>query len=234
MKSQIDDSPLYIFDSTFDDKRETSALVHDYKVPKYFPHDLFALVGEAKRPPYRWFLVGPKRSGTCIHIDPLGTSAWNTLLVGRKRWVLFPPHLEKRIVKAKDLVFPGEDDEASNYFCDLLPRLLATHASSVDRCIEFMQYPGETVFVPGGWWHAVLNVEDTIAVTQNYASPANFEQVWRKTRSGRKRMAVTWLEQLHEQYPHLAARANHLNTMDEFTMYHKKARKHKKTVERND
>lgn len=59
----------------------------------------------------RWFLVGPRRSGTSLHIDPLGTSAWNTVVSGRKLWVLFPPHVDKDVAKGKDLIRQGEDDE---------------------------------------------------------------------------------------------------------------------------
>ena len=105
----------------------------------------------------------------------------------------------------------------TNYVLDLLPRIKAAHPDL--PILEFVQEAGDTVFVPGGWWHGVLNLDNTVAITQNYCSRANFDQVWRKTRIGRKKMSVSWLRRLHESVPDLAQRAVKMNEEDGFVMY---------------
>lgn len=220
-----DDSPLYIFDAGFDDDRVAMRILTDYKVPSYFKDDLFRLVSESRRPPYRWWLIGPERSGTTVHIDPLATSAWNTLLCGQKRWVLFPPNVPKHVVKGKGLIRKDEDDEAIHYFMYILPRI-KRRAHQVGNsgdyenfaCYEFTQNAGETCFIPNGWWHAVLNLSHTVGITQNFCSPRNFDRVWEKTRSGRKLMASKWLNALEISYPSLAERAKYLNRRDNYTL----------------
>ena len=116
MQHQTDDNPLYIFDSTFNERGATGQLRMDYEVPKYFKQNLWSEMPKDKDPPHSWFLIGPKRSGTTVHIDPLGTSAWNTLLQGRKRWFVIEPKAPKKIVEGIEFVKKGEDDEAIMYF----------------------------------------------------------------------------------------------------------------------
>jgi hypothetical protein len=65
----------------------------------------------------------------------------------------------------------------------------------------------------------VLNLDDTIAVTQNYCNSVNFTKVWLRVRSERKKMAVKFLKQLEEHYPELAKVAKEMNTNDGFVMY---------------
>ncbi|VDP81929.1 unnamed protein product [Schistosoma mattheei] len=139
--------------------------------------------------------MGPPRSGTGIHIDPLGTSAWNALVKGYKRWCLFPPRTPKELVKPKPSDGGKNRNEAISWFVYVYPRTQASDWPTEYAPLEILQCPGETVFVPGGWWHVVLNLTNTIAVTQNFCR---------------------WLAALRINRPDLAKIADNINLSEHF------------------
>ncbi|KAI8141728.1 hypothetical protein BJV82DRAFT_617300 [Fennellomyces sp. T-0311] len=206
---QQDDSPLYIFDSGFyKDRRkkkrdrQPNTLLGDYDVPEYFSDDLFQLTGQRRRPPYRWLVIGGARSGTGIHTDPLGTSAWNALLKGHKRWCLFPPGTPKDIV---DPPMKPYDHEAVSWFSTVFPKFQKRDDPYDNRTlgeklgmVQVLQRPGETIFVPGGWAHVVMNLDMTFAVTQNFCSPTNAEHVYLNTRHSRPKLGAKLYRKIQE------------------------------------
>ena len=104
--------------------------------------------------------------------------------------------ITKRFVRAKHLMKKGEDDEAIHYFDFIFRRLKGIENHQQGRLpymLECIQYPGETMFVPGAWWHAVINLDNTVAITENVCNAGNFDRVWILTRKGRKRLAYKWL-----------------------------------------
>ena len=219
-----DDSPLYLFESNLEDHPEAHVMQDDYETPKYFKENLYKILEEESMPPHRWFLLGPKRSGTEMHQDPLGTSAWNTNVQGHKRWLLIKPApgLSKKFIRGKHLMKKGEDDEAINYFDFVLPRLKKAEChenGQLPEIIECIQYPGETMFVPGAWWHGVINLDNTVAITENICNHGNFDRVWCQTRKQRKRMAYKWLRKIRRNYRSLYVRALMMNRRDYWVMW---------------
>ncbi|XP_062211453.1 lysine-specific demethylase JMJ21 isoform X2 [Phragmites australis] len=172
MELQHDEDPLYIFDDKFGES--APALLEDYSVPHLFQEDFFDILDYEQRPAFRWLIIGPERSGASWHVDPGLTSAWNTLLCGRKRWALYPPG---RVPGGVTVHVSDEDGDVDietptslQWWLDIYPNLAEN-----EKPLECTQLSGETIFVPSGWWHCVLNLETTVAVTQNFVNQSNFQ-----------------------------------------------------------
>ena len=104
-----DDDPCYLWETLDDADPLHAFLISKFIVPRQFrgadadlvhgvhvpgdDTDLLSYAGEdgLMFGLHRWLLVGPARSGSSLHVDPLATSAWNTLLLGTKLWCVIPP-----------------------------------------------------------------------------------------------------------------------------------------------
>eukprot|EP01018_Ginkgo_biloba_P024962 Gb_23638 [translate_table: standard] len=159
-----EERPLYLFDPKFGEK--APALAADYEVPLYFREDLFSLLGK-ERPDYRWLILGPARSGSSFHIDPNSTSAWNAVIKGSKKWILFPPDVVPPGVHPSP---DGAEVAAPVSITEWFMNFYGETRRWQKRPIECICKAGEVLFVPNGWWHLVINLEDSIAITQNYVS----------------------------------------------------------------
>ncbi|KAK6942492.1 F-box domain [Dillenia turbinata] len=166
-----EERPLYLFDPRFAEKVPQLGL--DYEVPVYFREDLFSVLGN-ERPDYRWIIIGPAGSGSSFHIDPNSTSAWNAIIKGSKKWVLFPP----------DVIPPGvhPSPDGAEVACpvSIIEWFMNFYEATKTwkrKPIECICKAGEVIFVPNGWWHLVINLEDSIAITQNYVSRRNLLNV---------------------------------------------------------
>jgi len=104
--------------------------------------------------------------------------------IGRKGWVMFPP----------DVLPPGvwvSPDEAevtsplsiSEWFWSYFNDAWATYSpdspdpSSRGKMVVGICEAGEIVYVPSGWWHLVVNLDFSVAVTQNYVSSIELPKV---------------------------------------------------------
>ena len=176
MKEAKEESPLYLFDKF--SLKQDPGLASDFQVPKYFDQDLFQVLGEEERPDYRWIIIGPERSGSTFHIDPNSTCAWNAVITGSKKWILTPPN------QPPPGVYPSKDGSEvtspvslSEWYLNHYHQLKQLQTQGDLTVYEAVCKPGEMIFVPAKWWHSVMNLEDGIAITQNFVSSYNLQQV---------------------------------------------------------
>ena len=231
-----DRNPMLIFDAIVMEQEEVD-LINDFACPALFSQDDYLKhIDPISRPPFQWFIYGPKNSGSPVHQDPMGTQAWNALCSGKKLWILFHPATPKELLPTKSLDIginnnnkknEKQNEEDIDRWEDLyswiyleLPEIRrkikmhfdvlsdlrkrnTNNNSHIDNEAfwyrEFLQMPGEIVFVPSNWHHAVFNLEDSIAVTQNYCSRTNLRKCY--TLMEDRLLAKKWLESMKINEP---------------------------------
>ena len=171
MNNSHDESPLYLFDRAFVENMNLTVTSMpddqaDYWPPTCFGSDLFSVLG-AQRPDHRWLIVGPERSGSTFHKDPNATSAWNAVIKGSKYWIMFP---SSSSLPPPPGVYVSNDQSEVTSPLSIAEWLLGFHAEArrTAGCKEGICGEGEVLHVPSGWYHLVLNLEPSIAITQNF------------------------------------------------------------------
>lgn len=105
--------------------------------------------------------IGPQGADTPLHHDTL--LLFHTQLVGRKRWRFISPLQTPCVYNFHGVFSPVHPDRP-----DLAKHPAFAQANILDVIVE----PGETVFLPLGWWHQVSALDVTVSLSfTNLAAP---------------------------------------------------------------
>ncbi len=110
-----------------------------------------------------WF--GPAGTVTPLHHDTI--MLMHTQVVGRKRWRFISPLETPRLYNFNGVFSPVDVDRPD---LDRYPDF--AQATMLEVIVE----PGETVFLPLGWWHQVTSLDISLSFSfSNLAVPNDFE-----------------------------------------------------------
>lgn len=110
-----------------------------------------------------WIFIAAVNTTSALHLDIWNTSAWNAVVSGKKLWLFFPRDQETYLYGGRVNPFDPDYEKFPEY-----------RKATPYICI---QRPGEIVFTPSNWWHAVLNIEAGISITENFVNETNYKEV---------------------------------------------------------
>ena len=161
--------------------------LRNYPIEKHFPELLTDILPlpQCTRP--NWFesrLFPSKQSCTFLelyiggrgaifprlHYDGWHAHAFLMQLYGVKQYLFFPP-------QQSHLLYPGKARTSSLLDDVEHPDLTRFPLFAQATPIRCELHPGETLFVPGGWWHTARILSPSITVSANTANRVNWQQV---------------------------------------------------------
>jgi hypothetical protein len=159
-----DEEPPYLFDKneSFEKKTGVSALwaTLERARPGAAGDAPFGALAAFLTPQdARVMLIGAPGSAVSFHNHP---TAFNVLLSGRKRWWLYPP------TELPPLSFPQYRPQRS-YWASV-DAALGKSAAAKFVCT---QLPGETLYLPGGFYHATQSLTRTVGIARKAPYPTS-------------------------------------------------------------
>jgi hypothetical protein len=155
MKTTLDENPFYL-KGQFHLK---SSMRDDFTVPEVFKCWYNSLPQQNRKYTLSWLYIGAARTMSQCHLDIWNTSAWNGVIIGKKIWLFFKP---------SDSVYLS-DGKVNPFFPDV--QKFPTYLMA--KPLVCIQSPGDVVFTPSDWWHAVYNVEAGVSITENFINESN-------------------------------------------------------------
>mmetsp|Transcript_18247 Transcript_18247/g.43645 ORF Transcript_18247/g.43645 Transcript_18247/m.43645 type:complete len:289 (-) Transcript_18247:144-1010(-) len=136
---RLGNETLYLFGPISELGNVLGSLLRHYTPPSFADDDLAFSFG-----------IGASGTGVPFHVHGQG---WSEVLHGRKRWLLYPPRHEP----------PFDPDESSaSWLRRVYPTLRGDDRRLLEDCVI---EPGEALYFPSMWWHATVNVGESVFVS---------------------------------------------------------------------
>ena len=115
------------------------------------------------------FFGSPGAQFPYVHYDYMSLHAYITQLYGQKEFTVIPPDQTPYVYPKPDNVWVSEVNDIRNPDLEKYP--LFAKATPV----TFVVGPGETLFIPCGWWHTARSLTPTISVALDCLNASNWK-----------------------------------------------------------
>jgi hypothetical protein len=119
---------------------------------------------------YEVFLGSPGGQFPYVHYDYMGLHAFITQLHGIKEFTVIPPDQTKYVYPKEGNTWMSEVPDIKNIDLEKYP--LCANITP----ITFTVGPGETLFIPNGWWHTAHSLTATVSVALDSLNASNWDR----------------------------------------------------------
>ncbi|MCF6522527.1 cupin-like domain-containing protein [Streptomyces sp. JJ36] len=155
-------------------------LAEDWTMPSWLPRGDYVFppaegpVDAARdRFPARGLFVCGRGGRTRLHVDPWASDACLCQVTGRKRFVMYAPGQGPLLSDAEGVVDLDAPDETR------FPRWKEA-VPTLDEVLA----PGDAIFIPSGWYHTAVALDDSVSLTWNFTHRVHEERFAAHLRAG--------------------------------------------------